>query len=132
MSAETPVSNSIFALLSADPTISSLVGIRIYADVAPFGTQDPWIAYQRISNQREQSHDGYDGMSISRYQFAAYSSVRANVEAIREALLDLFDGKANDIDGEHIVTLHANDHDAWDGETKTFATHTDFSVSRNQ
>lgn len=81
---------ALYSILSADGTVSGLVGTRIYPNVIPQDVSLPAIAYQRISAMRVFSHGGPSCLARPRFQITclatSYSSAKAVANAVRGAL----------------------------------------------
>lgn len=89
---------AVYSILTADSTLSALVGTRIYPNVVPQDVTLPAVAYQRISTSRVYSHSpGVSQLARPRFQFTSvarsYSDVKAVANALRGAL-DAYGGTA--------------------------------------
>ena len=127
---QTPVSDDLFGILSADTALADIVGDNIFPLVAPSGTPAPWVVYQRISVQSAQSHDGATGFREYRFQISAYSQDEHTAESIREVIMALLDGQEFSVSGQRIVVFHENDSDDFDEETRIYSVKMDFMVQR--
>ncbi len=81
---------AVRAHLVADPTVSALVGTRVYPLVLPQGVAYPAIRYQRIDTPRTYSKAGYEGDSRPRLQIdcwaTGYMDAKRLAEAVRAAM----------------------------------------------
>ena len=76
--------DALYAILAAASGVSALVGTRIYPDRAPDTFVAPYIVYQLISGERDQTQESAVSMSIQRYQIdciAATSAAAAKILA---------------------------------------------------
>lgn len=86
------VEKVIYAALSTDGLVRSLVSARIYPEFAPQGTALPYITFQEIDGVPVRSHSGYSGSTASRVQVDVFAdnmdSLGDVFRAVRLALTD--------------------------------------------
>lgn len=84
------IETGIYKLLLADPTVSALVGKRVFYQAMPENTKLPAIVFWIVTSDSEFTLDGPDSLTARRYQFDAYASeafaARALIEAVRDAI----------------------------------------------
>jgi hypothetical protein len=124
------LSTDLYSLITSDPTLSALIGTRLYANVAEPNSPADYIVFQRISRNVENAHSGYDDLGEARYQFTAYSKDQNTVESIRDALFSLLNCYDGVIDGQRVVILHTDDDDGFNPDTELHNIRIDFDVSR--
>lgn len=77
--------------MSADPTLSGLVGGCIYPVLVPTDATFPCVSYAVVSSSSEYALDGSQE-NWKRIQIDAWSETYATAKAIQVALHSLFDG----------------------------------------
>jgi len=84
------VEEALYALLSADATITGLVSTRIYPILAPQNAALPYVTYQVAASRHVHSLDGSSGLAFASVQIncnaASYSVAKAIAEAVRQEL----------------------------------------------
>ncbi len=103
---------AIVAAIRADPTLTSLMGGRIYPGHLPEAVSPvyPAVEFRVVSRGRNHRLNGSDGTVDARVEFAAYSTLYLEVEAIVTALFNLFDGLTNaSLSGVRILFALAED-----------------------
>ena len=83
------------ARLANDPTVSGLVGTRIYWKIRPQGTDLPAIILSMVSGQRDQVMSGPMGTQGNRVQFDCMTSSKSAAIALRNSVLALIEAKAS-------------------------------------
>lgn len=115
--------------LAAFPSITAVIGSRVYPLLLPQNVVYPAISYQRITGQTIQSNDGDSKLGYSRIQITAwaatYAESRELAAEIRTALIG-FKG----LMGAVWITgvTHEIDVDLYDNDTKTFYTACDYTI----
>ena len=82
----------LYSALSADATVSGLVGARIYPEIMPFDVTYPAISYQRISTARYQTLESVDDFTQVRIQVDCWDSTYSGVKALANAVKNAIDG----------------------------------------
>ena len=125
--------NALFAYLSTDLGVSTLVDTRIYPAKIPEPGIFPAIAWNRISTRRIDTYDAFDNdyeaFSFTRVQFDAWAKSYDGAVAVGEALLAALSGYGGVMSGE-LITAHAvNEFDDHDSATKLFRRSLDVMLS---
>ena len=80
----------IYATLTGDPTVSGLVGTRVYPFTAPQDVTLPYVTYFRAGGTLENGFSGYLGTERPRIQIdcwaATYAGAKALALAVRGAM----------------------------------------------
>lgn len=69
------------------PVLNALVGGRVFPDVAPEGTAEPWIVYGLAGGTPVVDLDGPDELAHSRLQIDVYSSDSAEAEVLMRGIV---------------------------------------------
>lgn len=85
---------AMFAALTGEPTITAIVGNRIYPDQAKEGSVD-YLDFQVVSDVKPTTLRGTMGIRFVRFQLTAEMTRRADAEALQFAIEALLHGKAN-------------------------------------
>jgi hypothetical protein len=115
-------------VLKALPSLTALVGERIYPVTLPQGVTLPAIRYMQIDNPPELSHSGSSELSHPRIQLTAVASTYATAEAIAEALKLALHGSQRW--GPGCVSWIASDVDGYEPETGLYMRHVDVLMWR--
>lgn len=83
----------IFTELSTDPTLSGLVGTRIYPDEADQKDLLPYIVYEVDSEEGTPHMLGVASLAQTNIQFTVWAATSISRSAINDALRVLLDGK---------------------------------------
>ncbi|MCP4525475.1 MAG: DUF3168 domain-containing protein [Aestuariibacter sp.] len=73
-------------------TVSTLVGDRIYYDLAPQNITYPYITIHNISGVRDHTHQGPSGLVRAVIQFSIWSSKYVQGKTIAAAIAGVIDG----------------------------------------
>jgi len=82
----------LYSYITAQASITSLVGTRIYPDTAPQKCDSPFIVYSKIDTTREMHLRGATGVCVARFQLDVYASSRMICETIIEQVRLRFSG----------------------------------------
>lgn len=99
---------ALVAYLKSKTAITNVIGDRIFPQVAPQGTAEPYLVFARISGASGHHMTAADGVQQTRYQFDAYGRY-SQVKEVGEALRQSLDGYRGAIGGEHVQTCHLMD-----------------------
>lgn len=84
------IEEALVYLLKADDSVVSLVGDRIWREVAPQDGSLPCLVYQTVAEDEVQSHDGLSGLTVEVIQIAADAVTHREAKqlsiAVREAI----------------------------------------------
>lgn len=97
---------ALFIFLTDDNTVAGIIGTRLYPAVLPEGGDLPAMAYQRISRDGMNAHDGPTGLATVRIQFTLQAQSYLDLRTLADAVRVLFDGKRQTIGGEDGVMVH--------------------------
>jgi len=109
----------IFTALSYDSGVTSIVGDRIFADVADGTTAAPYLVYQVISTGGTTPQDGIRNLEFPTVQFSAWANTKAQAIAIASAVNELFDGKTQP-GSSAIKLLFSDQSGVYESETNLF------------
>lgn len=83
----TTIEEAVYYKMVNDANLAGLVGTRVYPLLVPQDAAMPAIAYQKISSQKYQAHDGSSHLARSRFQFTIeaddYATVKDTATAVR-------------------------------------------------
>lgn len=80
------LSTEIFTILTNDPNVGALIGVRCYPDQIPQNAAYPNVVYRIISDVSQYVHEGAAGLADARVQFDCW-------------------GAASDLDSETLARL---------------------------
>lgn len=72
--------------------LPALAGVPVHWRRAPFNAPTPLVVLNVISDQREATHSGADGLAQALVQIDAYACDYASVEALRDAIIAALHG----------------------------------------
>lgn len=98
------IETALYALLTGDGTLTSLVSARIFPVLVPQGTTMPAVTYAQVSGGRVHATDGPAGLVNSRWQFNCWGVSNASARAVSDALRQAIDGYSGTTGG---VTIQA-------------------------
>lgn len=101
-------------LLLSDPTVSGLIGTRIYPLVIPQDAQLPAIAYQKISGVQVHTHTGAHKPERMLVQLTCAAKTYSDIKTLQDALRNALDGKV--VNGMAILVENVLDDYAQSGE----------------
>lgn len=121
----------IYKRLRTDADMAALVENRIWPDVAPEDTQDPWVVYQRVYGPNDAtSHDGFDGLTEPVYQLNAWTQDAKKRRVLLGHLLRLFRMQRVTIeDTTAVLAVVADRSLSEDGPPRMYAASVDVSIS---
>lgn len=82
----------LYARLTSQTAVSSLIGSRVYPLIAPQGTPLPLVVYQRTAVERPQSLAGNVGNPVVTMQLTTYGTSYTSVKSIARAVRLAVDG----------------------------------------
>lgn len=89
------VESKLYALLTADPAVSAIVGTRVYPMVLPQRCTFPAASYFRVSGGQQNTLDGYSGTENPRIQVDCWAREYADAKALASAIRTAMDGATN-------------------------------------
>jgi hypothetical protein len=120
----------LYAYLKNDPAVSALVGDRIFPNVVPEGTILPSIRYQRITTQREDTHDPFGEMHAyvrATVQIDSWSTSAQGAMEVGEAVMLALSGFHGDMEGVSIGRVtNVRESDTYDLQKKLHGRSQDF------
>jgi len=120
----------IVTAISEDEALSGIIEDRIFADVAPGSTPQPFIVYQQISEIGDTTFDGRRDVTFPLVQFSCWASTKAGAIELLAALRSAIEGKQ--LEGDSSVSLgFSNALSTRDQQTKLFGEQIDYRVSCN-
>lgn len=124
------IADVVYRLLISSADVVALVDHRIFPEVAPSGTEDPWLVYQQIGNSVVTSHSGYDDLDDVLFQLSGWSQDATKRKMMRNALLSLFRCWSGELDGYTVLVMHQDDRDETeDGPPRLYGVQMDILVS---
>lgn len=87
-------------------------------------TPTPYATISKISSPRGLTHDGADGIAVTRLQVSVYSKTYAELKALCAELYAMHGTKSGNMS---IIEL-ANEVDLWDGQSDVLGTALDYIV----
>lgn len=82
----------LYARLTSQTSVSSLIGSRVFPVIAPTGTQLPLVIYSRTNVERPQSLSGNVGNPVVTLQLTTYGTSYTSVKSIARAVRLAVDG----------------------------------------
>lgn len=105
----------IYTWLAADSTVVSLLGsgsgIKVYRDIAPQGTNAPYVRWVVVGGAPENYISQAPGIDSSRCQFDIFSITQQQCDAIYAALRNALEERG------HIVSFNLSEQDS---ETRNY------------
>lgn len=124
--------NALFAYLSTDPQLSSLVEDRIFPIRMPEGTVLPAVTYARVSSSRTYFYEKFedtDPFTRVRVQFNCWSNIADQAMEVGEAVLLALSGYDGDMAGQLIgSSFNVLEQDQYEGDAKLFRRILDFHI----
>lgn len=114
----------VVARLGATPSVTGLVGARIYPMQMPQGTVLPAVTYQRISTVRAQGFAGSLGLADPRIQIDAWAETYPVAKALGHAVRQALDGYT----APGVAALILDERDLIDAEGRRHRVSQDFSL----
>jgi len=88
------VDSAMYDHLTADATLATLVGARIYPDAAPQGGALPFIVYFAASTEHDRHLAAGSGLASVSFQIDVYAATSLSRRSISDALFDRLHGYA--------------------------------------
>lgn len=86
---------SLFAYLQSRPTITALVGNRIFPQAAAQGSATPYIVYSLLNDQPIQHAGGSSTLARKAFTLTVFASSAAQARAVSNAIRLELDGLSN-------------------------------------
>lgn len=87
------IEEAIYSLVTADATVSGLIGTRLFPVYIPEGQSLPSVAFQRISTNRDAARTSAGaGLAIARFQFTSVATRLSQAKAVSDAIRTALDG----------------------------------------
>lgn len=93
----TDYQTELIAYLEGEPTVSPLLGTRIYPDRLPQNVTLPAITYHQVSNPRSHTHGRASALVHPRLQLSYWATKKVEVVALRDAIRLALNGKTLDL-----------------------------------
>lgn len=117
----------LYQYLSKNDEVATLVGSRIYPNIAPSGADSPYAVYTLVSDVARYTLGGNARVSSRRVQISVYGDNYVKVEEIGKAISDVLDDWS-DTDNEVQSVSRLNQVDKRERETDLYCKILDFSV----
>lgn len=107
--------SALMAALKSNPTLASLVGVRIFPLKIPETQQLPALRFSIGSDERGQNLDGPSGVTTARVKYGCKSKSYSDCIAIKEELRNLFDGSKNPLGTIQVLSVRTeNEEDEYE------------------
>lgn len=83
----------LFTAIKAAAGITSIVGAKVHAMVAPASSSAPYLVYQVIGTSGQTHHDGARPVEFPLIQFSCWSETPAEAISLAAAVRAAFDGQ---------------------------------------
>jgi hypothetical protein len=108
-------------LIVANVTINALVSGRVYPVTAPQKPTFPLIVFNRISTERQFTHQGNAHLAAARFQFTAFATTPTQAKTLSAAIVSLFHGYQGTVGAEKIQKSEVvNEADEFELELGTY------------
>ena len=115
------------------PSVTAIVGTRVYPLTMPQNVTDPAITYQRVSERTIQSHQGASNFAYDRYRFTCWAKTFPAARQLARALKGAIIGYRGAMGARWTGSIrHDNELDGYDEQTKTFSVMSDFIIGHNE
>lgn len=101
MSFKSPESVLWNAVIS-DASVTSIVGHKVYPQLAPAADDMPFITWRRTANQREQTFTGPMGVPKVSVDFLLFAGTYLQVRKLADAVRAVLDGYAGSFDNTQV------------------------------
>jgi hypothetical protein len=116
-------------LLLADPTVSSIVGTRVFPLRVPQGEKGDSIVYNRVSEDTEYNLVGPSHLSVTRVQVDAWSTRVDGARLLANAVQDILSGYRGTVASVPVQgAFLVGGREDWDGEAQMFRVSRDYNV----
>lgn len=97
----------LYSILSNAPSVTGLVGTRIYPVIVPEDVSKPALAYQVISERRRYIMQGQDAVTDSRVQITIVAESVQQMDTVAQALRNLLSGYKGVVQNKriHLIEL---------------------------
>jgi hypothetical protein len=97
--------------IRANATVNDLVAGNVRPVNVPRTDTGPSLTYRVRRNKRGQNLDGPDGTARATVLFTLRASAEADVDALKEALRNLFDGSTAAMGSVEVMSVESDDED---------------------
>jgi len=105
---------ALFAKLTGDSGVSSLVATRVYPQIAPENADYPHLVYQQISAGPARRLDGASDTFGTLQQVDIYARTKAVAETVADAVRACLDGRGRETWGATVIKASTFD-EQYDG-----------------
>ena len=104
-----------------DPTVSGLVGTKVFPVVAPQGVKKPYITARIIGNDPNSNKDAPSTLDDERFQIVSYAEKYTQVDAIDNAVRACTDNASGEVEGIKFDRIYFETHeDLFDQEDQAY------------
>jgi hypothetical protein len=126
-------SSDLYAYVTADSTIASVIGTRLYPNLLPESSITAWpgasMVYKTVNASREQTHAGDSNLITKSVQFSIFSKTRADLSTVVDALCALFIPLKGAMGSSNVgAAFHVHDSDSFETETRLFHGVVEFEI----
>ena len=120
---------AVYAMLTADTTLTTATGTRIYPVVAKQNAARPFIVYTGVSVEPHDTKSGVSTLDIVRVQFDIYADTHASAQDTADTLRTAIDGHTGSHGGRYIDGVrYLSESDDYEAETSLYRKSMDFQI----
>ena len=121
----------LYGYLSSHSGLYALVGDAIYPNVFPQDIPPPYVALQRVGQDKIYTHGGYSGTSITMYRLTSLAATKEKVEQIAQQIA-LAMADWSELDPAIGFAIEKNCGDAYEVSPDLFRVDQDYKIFYNE
>lgn len=126
-------SSDLFSFVTSAPTISAIIGNRLYPNILPQNSITAWpgpsATYNNVVATRTQSHDGDSNLRVESVQFSVFSKRKSDLESFTDALAALLIPLKGAMGSTQVkAVFHVQDSSSYETETRLFHGIVEFEI----
>ena len=86
------IETNLYSTLTGDSGVSSLIGTRVYPNLAPEGAANPLVTYQLVAGSREATIAGVGDAVRKRIQLSCHANTYSSAKAVAAAVISALEG----------------------------------------
>lgn len=103
------------------PTVTSLLGQKVFPVVAPQAVKKPYVTARIVANAPNQNKDAASTLDAVTFQVFSYSEKYSEVDAIDNAVRSVIDNASGEVEGIQFDRIYFETHqDLFDQEDQAF------------
>jgi|TARA_R110000823_G_scaffold265567_1_gene385462 hypothetical protein len=122
--------SDIVSAIKADAPVASLIGAKVFADIAPGNAKAPFIVYQSISDGSNTTFDGIRNVIFPLVQFSCWAATKSGAIDLSSKLSAAIEGQTI-AGGSDLSFTFSNQISSSDQQTKLFGEVLDLRGSCN-